>query len=360
MLRDLDVDDSELGSCGGYRATPKPLPEENTTQDEAFRWTTMSANDLTHPNSCVPLVTAVIPTRNRPQLVTRAVRSALLQTYQRMEVVVVIDGPDTVTDSALASIQDERLRVIRLPQRVGGSDARNIGVQVARGEWIGLLDDDDEWLGHKIELQMRRASCSRYAFPIVSSRIIARTPQANYVWPRRLPYSAEPVAEYLFCRRSLFQGEGLIHTTTILTKRALLQMVPFRHELRKHQDWDWVIRACKTAGAGIELCAESLAMCHCDQARPGISNSDDWEHSLAWIRNSRHDVTRRAYAAFVLVIVAAQAARASSATQYMALFSEAVKSGKPGMLEIALFAGMRLIPVTARRRLRAAFGRTQR
>jgi glycosyltransferase involved in cell wall biosynthesis len=40
-----------------------------------------------------PLVTAVIPTRNRPELVTRAVRSALGQTYQQMEVVVVIDGP---------------------------------------------------------------------------------------------------------------------------------------------------------------------------------------------------------------------------------------------------------------------------
>ncbi len=48
-----------------------------------------------------PLVTAVIPTRNRPELVLRAVRSALAQTYANLEVVVVIDGPDPSTVQAL-------------------------------------------------------------------------------------------------------------------------------------------------------------------------------------------------------------------------------------------------------------------
>src|SRR4051812_31292709 len=94
--------------------------------------------DTLSPFACEPLVTAVIPTRNRPELVTRAVRSALAQTYPRMEVVVVIDGPDAVTSSALELIHDERLRVISLPQPVGGAEARNVGVQAAQGEWIGL------------------------------------------------------------------------------------------------------------------------------------------------------------------------------------------------------------------------------
>jgi glycosyltransferase involved in cell wall biosynthesis len=307
-----------------------------------------------------PLVTAVIPTRNRPLLISRAVRSALGQTYQPMEVVVVVDGPDAATDLALASIQDERLRVIRLPQSVGGSDARNVGVQAARGEWIGLLDDDDEWFGQKIEVQLRRALCSKFDFPIVSSRIIARTPQAEFVWPRRLPYSAEPIDEYLFCRKSLFQGEGLILSSTIFTKRTVLQTVPFKCDLKKHQDWDWIIRVSKLAGAGLEVCWESLVIYHTDQTRPTVGNSDDWAYSLAWIRDRRQDVTRRAYAAFVLIVVAAQAAKASTAMQYMALFSEAVKSGSPSLLEIALFAGMRLIPRGTRHRLRAAFGGSQR
>lgn len=76
-----------------------------------------------------PLVTAVIPTRNRPKLVIRAVRSALGQTYQQMEVVVVIDLPDTATIDQLAKLSDDRLLVITLPESLGGAGARNAGVK---------------------------------------------------------------------------------------------------------------------------------------------------------------------------------------------------------------------------------------
>lgn len=315
-----------------------------------------SESDVVIPD---PLVTAVIPTRDRPGLVMRAVRSALRQSYHRLEVVVVIDGPDEATSSMLESVRDERLRVISLAQSVGGAEARNVGIQAARGEWIALLDDDDEWLPEKVTLQLQRASHSSFEFPVVSSRIIARTPQADYIWPRRLPHSMEPVAEYLFCRKSFFQGEGMIQTSTIFTKRALLQMVPFTSGLKKHQDWDWVIRGCKTPGARLEICSEALTIYHIDEARPTISHEDDWLHSLTWIRDRRKDVTRRAYAAFVLLVVAAQASKTSTAA-YMRLFSEALRSGSPSFLEISLFAAMRLIPRDTRHRLRAAFGGSQR
>ena len=59
-----------------------------------------------------PLVSAVIPTRNRPGLVVRATVSALEQTFRGLEVIVVVDGPDEATRQALAEIPDPRLRVI--------------------------------------------------------------------------------------------------------------------------------------------------------------------------------------------------------------------------------------------------------
>src|SRR4051794_6615715 len=100
------------------------------------------------------VVSVVIPTRNRPELVCRAVRSALGQNFPHIEVIVVIDGPDIATSSALAEIDDHRLRAISLKESVGGSATRNIGAQNARGDWIALLDDDDEWFTEKIEVQM--------------------------------------------------------------------------------------------------------------------------------------------------------------------------------------------------------------
>ena len=89
------------------------------------------------------LISVVIPTRRRPELLLRAIESVLRQTYDQMEILVVIDGPDEATREALRGVQDSRLRVIALPESVGGSDARNTGVQNAKGEWIAFLDDDD-------------------------------------------------------------------------------------------------------------------------------------------------------------------------------------------------------------------------
>ena len=78
----------------------------------------------------------------------------LVQTYQQLEIVVVIDGQDPLTTAALADIRDDRLRWIEVKETVGGSEARNIGIRNATGNWVALLDDDDEWLPTKLEEQM--------------------------------------------------------------------------------------------------------------------------------------------------------------------------------------------------------------
>ena len=133
------------------------------------------------------LVSVIIPTRNTPQLVLRAVRSALNQTYPHLEVIVVVDGPDPATNEALNTVVDERLRVVALDHSVGGSDARNIGVQNASGHWVAFLDDDDEWLAPKIEKQIDAALDSNSPFPVVTCYFIGRTPLGDFIGPRRTP-----------------------------------------------------------------------------------------------------------------------------------------------------------------------------
>src|SRR5215216_5981079 len=104
-----------------------------------------------------PEVTVVIPTRFRPELVTRAVGSVLAQTFADFEVVVVVDGPDDATRAALAGLGDDRVRVIVLPAKGGAPNARNVGAGAARGRWTALLDDDDEWLPEKLAVQLKLA-----------------------------------------------------------------------------------------------------------------------------------------------------------------------------------------------------------
>lgn len=91
-----------------------------------------------------PSVSVVVPTYQRRELVARAVRSVLAQTYQDFELVVVDDGSNDGTDGSLAGI-DVRLRYHRQQNR-GAAAARNRGLQLARGPVVAFLDSDDRWL----------------------------------------------------------------------------------------------------------------------------------------------------------------------------------------------------------------------
>jgi len=320
----------------------------------------MPMSEQTPARRTTPAVSAIIPTRNRPELVRRAVGSALAQSFAELEVIVVVDGEHTATEKALAGIEDPRLRVVVLAESKGASQARNLGVRHARGEWIAFLDDDDLWRPDKLAAQMRVARSSDARYPIVSSRIVARTPKADYVWPRRLPARQEPISEYLLYRRSLFQGEGLMATPTLFTRKELLERVPFR-DLKKHQDWDWVLRAADHPGTRVEFCSVPLSICHMDQERAGISNRDDWRASFAWAQSMQAFMTPRAYAGFLFTVVAAQAARTPSLHVYSQILKEAVRHGSPDRVTWALFAGMCMVPVNVRRSLRVLLGkRTQR
>lgn len=307
----------------------------------------------------IPIVSVVIPTRNRSILAKRAVQSALIQTLKEIEVIVIIDGPDEVTVKELSQIDDARLRVIELPVSGGASEARNTGVTEAKGEWIAFLDDDDEWFPQKLDRQLEAAQLSHYAWPIIGSCLIARTPKGDFIRPKRFLRPSEPVSEYLLVRNSLFPGEGLIQTSVIFTKKDLLQKVPFR-DLRRHQDWDWLLRVSSVEGVGIEFVPEPLAIWYIEEGRSSVSSTSNWQNSLSWIRENRNLVTPRAYSAFIMVEVGPRAAQGGEWNSFLPLLWEAMRLGDPKLIDFLLYFGMWLIPQEARRSLRALFGkRTQ-
>ena len=92
------------------------------------------------PVQRTPRLTAVVPTRNRPELLARAVRSALVND---LEVVVVDDHSAEDMSSVLASLDAEAVTVIRLERRRGPLFARNVAVRAATGDYVVMLDDDD-------------------------------------------------------------------------------------------------------------------------------------------------------------------------------------------------------------------------
>lgn len=104
------------------------------------------------------LVSVIIPTYNRAQIVRRAIDSVLSQTYTNKEIIVVDDGSTDHTAATLAAYGDQ-IRVLK-QNNLGPSVARNRGIAVAKGEIVACLDSDDYWLPNKLARQvelLRRA-----------------------------------------------------------------------------------------------------------------------------------------------------------------------------------------------------------
>jgi glycosyltransferase involved in cell wall biosynthesis len=106
------------------------------------------------------IVTIVIPTRDRAQLLPRAIASAQAQTYRSVEIVIVDDG------SAQAVTPTPGTHHIRNEASRGVSAARNQGLAVATGEWIVFLDDDDELLPAFVDASLRHARGSKLPGPV--------------------------------------------------------------------------------------------------------------------------------------------------------------------------------------------------
>ena len=97
-------------------------------------------------------VSVIVPTYNRARKCKRAVESVLAQTHQNVEVIVVDDGSTDNTQELIENM-DSRVKYIR-QENAGVSAARNSGLRVANGEYIGFLDSDDRWLPWKLEAEL--------------------------------------------------------------------------------------------------------------------------------------------------------------------------------------------------------------
>jgi glycosyltransferase involved in cell wall biosynthesis len=250
-----------------------------------------------------PLVSVVIPTRGRPELVIRAVRSALSQTYQNLEILVVVDGPDPATVAALEELSEPRVRIIALSENVGGSEARNIGAREARGEWVALLDDDDEWLPEKLKKQMQLLLQSSHKWPIGACRLFLRRSGGYSVMPDRIPFKGEPMSEYLLCRKSFRYGECIIQTSMIVVPKQLLVDSPFTPNLPRYQDWDWLIRISERDGFNIEWVWEPLLIYNLEAGIKRITWHSGWHESMEWACGNSN-LTARAFSYFVAVQIA--------------------------------------------------------
>jgi glycosyltransferase involved in cell wall biosynthesis len=245
-----------------------------------------------------PLISVIIPTYNRADLIERAIASVIQQSYENLEIIVVDDASQDNTAEVVSRFCDRRVRYVCHQTNQGGSEARNTGINRSEGQYIAFLDSDDIWLPHKIEYQLA-AIVSQHNPEnenIVSYTRFQKSSQVFYqrsILPQRGKTETETIADYFWL------GGGEMLTSTLLVSRSLAATTLFESRLPKHQDLDFVIRL-EQNRAEFVFVNQVLAVWHNESRRDRISKQTNYQLSLDWIQKYREQISNRAFQGFLL------------------------------------------------------------
>ena len=92
-----------------------------------------------------PLISIIMPTYNRKNIIQNSINSVLNQSYPYFELIIIDDGSTDGTDNLLNSVEDDRVKIFRNDINKGCSYSRNVGLKHANGDIIMYLDSDNEW-----------------------------------------------------------------------------------------------------------------------------------------------------------------------------------------------------------------------
>jgi glycosyltransferase involved in cell wall biosynthesis len=179
------------------------------------------------------VVSVVIPTWNRAELLSRALDSVLAQTRSPEEIIVVDDGSTDDTASRVRTGYPE-VRLIEQPN-AGVSAARNAGIRAASGTWIAFLDSDDRWLPEKLALQLEALRANPELLLCHSDEI----------WIRR-GRRVNPMKKHRKCGGRIFERAlplCVISPSSAIVHRSLFDIVGlFDESLPACEDYDLWLR----------------------------------------------------------------------------------------------------------------------
>jgi glycosyltransferase involved in cell wall biosynthesis len=186
--------------------------------------------ELSHPS-----VTAIVATRDRIELLRRAVAAILAQDYAGVfDVIVVLDQ----TEGERATFDDARVTVVDNSRTPGLAGARNTGILAARGQWVAFCDDDDIWKPGKLTAQF----AALHEVPGAEMGTCSIEVEfAGRLSPR---YAGSPLVTY---DQLLASRMSMLHSSTFLFNReALIDRIGLVNEHApgsQNEDWDLLLRA---------------------------------------------------------------------------------------------------------------------
>lgn len=226
-----------------------------------------------------PLVSILIPAYNAEQWLAETLQSALAQTWQNKEIIMVNDGSTDSSYSVARQFESCGVKVISQENR-GASAARNRAFQEAQGDFIQHLDADDLLAPDKIERQVRLLSNEENSNCVTSGewvRFCNSPTQANFVrepvWNDMLPI------DWLVCS---WEGGGMMHPAAWLVPRAIAETAgPWDETLSLNDDGEYFCRVI-LASKGIKFCfgAKSYYRSGIQGTLSGTTSKAGWESAF--------------------------------------------------------------------------------
>ena len=193
-----------------------------------------------------PKLSVIIPTYNRRELVLNAIGSVLAQTLAVDEIIVVDDGSEDGTADALQRHFGSRVIYVR-QDNAGVAAARNRGLSIATGEYLSLLDSDDEWLPEKTSRQVRWLD-AHPGFGLVLCDVIRVTKNGDIidVFRRR-----EFIPEDGHVLRWVLRNPALAPLSAMFRREVLSDVGGFNTELRTAEDIEFHLRVARKWQIGV-------------------------------------------------------------------------------------------------------------
>jgi len=186
-----------------------------------------------------PTVSVIIPAYNQANFIDKAIESVLRQTYQDFEIIIINDGSKDNTEEIVKNYSDFRIRYICHANNMGVSKARNTGIRASRGDYIALLDSDDEFLPERLGRQVQLLQNKSSEVGVVCSWSYNIDEKGNYISKRYLPKKDGYIYEDLL-------STNPISVPTVLIRKECFEKVGlFDNLLDGQEDWDMWIRIAK-------------------------------------------------------------------------------------------------------------------
>jgi len=196
------------------------------------QWKEGLPSDFPHPP---PMVSIIMPVRNRADSVKHAIASVIGQTYHAWELLVVDDHSTDATMEVVEQLArpDARIHVLRNPRK-GVSSARNTGLQAATGQYVAFLDSDNEWRADFLGCMVKAAERDAAAWSYAASRLV-------YSADRILFMAFEGTREHLLIKNHIDMNVMMIR------RELALQVKGFDEGLRRWVDHDFALRLSRLA-----------------------------------------------------------------------------------------------------------------